>query len=401
MKNLRSLMPENWGLVLSAFASAYGVGLLALLALPFLISAVMHDLKLDEAQAGFLMSAEFIFTMISSLFVAPVMGRAPRRTMAIVGAFVAIAANIVSASIQDIYFLTMARCVAGAGAGLCLACGNACVSSAIDPDRVAGHMNILFVALMIGVMMGFSQTMTSYGLSGLYYATAITQAAMLLFIPFMPQRPPAHYAEHHAHGSGRSLFSAAALCMMVTMFLFSARDTMGWAFVERVGIKVGYDSEQLGVLFSLQAFVGLIGPLIAALIGQRFGLRAPVAIGIFGTGAVSLGYVLGEHSQAVYTMAVMLIATTYFYALAYLTALAAALDRHGRIAAAAGSFLTLGIAVGPAISGLLVAEGGYAYVGGGIAAIVVLTLLFALVPLASVRDQKRLEPVVSAAVRAH
>lgn len=401
MKNLRSLMPENWGLVLSAFASAYGVGLLALLALPFLISAVMHDLKLDEAQAGFLMSAEFIFTMISSLFVAPVMGRAPRRTMAIVGALVAIAANIVSASIQDIYFLTIARCVAGAGAGLCLACGNACVSSAIDPDRVAGHMNILFVALMIGVMMGFSQTMTSYGLSGLYYATAITQATMLLFIPFMPQRPPAHHAEHHAHGSGRSLFSAAALCMMVTMFLFSARDTMGWAFVERVGIKVGYDSEQLGVLFSLQAFVGLIGPLIAALIGQRFGLRAPVAIGIFGTGAVSLGYVLGEHSQAMYTMAVMLIATTYFYALAYLTALAAALDRHGRIAAAAGSFLTLGIAVGPAISGLLVAEGGYAYVGGGIAAIVVLTLLFALVPLASVRDQKRLEPMVSAAVRAH
>lgn len=400
MKNLRSLMPESWGLVLSAFASAYGVGLLALLALPFLISAVMNDLQLDEAQAGFLMSAEFIFTMVSSLFIAPVMGRAPRRTLALAGALIAIGANVASASIQDIYWLTMMRCIAGAGGGLCLACGNACVSSAQHPDRVAGHMNILFVALMIGVMIGFSHTMSAHGLSGLYYAMAATQAAMLLFIPSMPQRPAIAH-EHHAHAPGRSLFSAAALCMMMAMFLFSARDTMGWAFVERVGTKVGYDGEQLGLLFSLQAFVGLVGPLLAALIGRRFGLAAPITIGILSTGAVSLGYVLGEHSRLMYTVSVMMIATTYFYALAYLTALAAALDRHGRIAAAAGSFLTLGIAVGPAISGLLVAEGGYAYVGGGIALIVLFTLLFVLVPLSGLHQQHTTAEAATAVVGNH
>ncbi|MCL4183132.1 MAG: MFS transporter [Burkholderiaceae bacterium] len=389
MKNLRSLMPENWGLLLAAFASAYGVGLLALLALPFLVSAVINDLHLDEAQAGLLMSAEFLFTMVSSLLVAPAMGRAPRRTLALAGAVVAIAANVVSASIQDIYLLATVRCIAGVGAGLCLACGNACVSSAQRPDRIAGHMNILFVALMIGVMLGFSSTMTRYGLAGLYYATAITQAAMLLFILPMPQRPAIVHAEQHEAGSARSLFSGTALCMMMTMFLFSARDTMGWAFVERVGVKVGYDSEALGLLFSLQAFVGLVGPLLAALIGGRFGLGKPVVIGILLTGAVSLGYVLGEHSVAMYTVSVMLIAMTYFYALAYLTALAAALDRQGRIAAAAGSFLTLGIAVGPAVSGMLVASGGYTYVGWGIALIVLLTLLFALVPLGAFREQHR------------
>lgn len=386
MKSMRNLMPENWGLLLSAFAAAYGVGLLALLALPFLIGAAIDDLALDEAQAGFLLSAEFIFAMVASLLVAPVMGRAPRRTLAITGAAIAICANIASASVADIYVLAVIRCVAGAGAGLCLACGNACVSSARDPDRLAGQMNVLFVVLFIGVMISFAHTMASYGLSGLFYAMAVTQGAMLLlFIPKMPQRPLIIHEEHHGARSGRSLFSAVAICMMAAMFFFSMRDTMGWAFVERVGINAGYDVETLGLLFSAQAFFGMAGPVVAAVIGKRFGFSIPVTIGIIASGAVSLGYVLSESSIVIYTTAVMMISLTYFYTLAYLTGLAAALDRQGRIAAAAGSFLTLGIAAGPAVSGVLVAAGGYMFVAWGMLVVIVLTLLAALVPLASIR----------------
>lgn len=389
MKQLRDFMPESWGLVFSAFAAAYGVGLLALLALPFLISAVMNDLGLDEAQAGFLMSAEFIFTMLASLIVAPIMGSAPRRTIALIGVVVAVGANLISASIQDVYMLTILRCCAGAGAGLALACGNACVSSAKDPDRVAGLMNVLFVALMIVVMLVFASAMANHGLPGLYYAMAITMALMLPLVALMPQRGDIEQHHSHTRMPDSKLLSTVAICMMAAMFLFSTRDTMGWAFVEQVGVRVGYDGEELGLLFSLQAFVGLIGPLIAAAIGKRFGMSTPVIIGILATGAVSLGYILGELSKPMYTMAVMMIAASYFYALAYLTALAASLDRAGRIVAACGSFLTLGIAVGPAISGLLVSMGGYSLVGWAVVATVALTVVTVMVPLAKVRRHRQ------------
>ena len=83
---------------------------------------------------------------------------------------------------------------------------------------------------------------------------------------------------------------------------------------------------------------------------------------------------------------------------AFLTALAAQLDREGRIAAASGAFLTLGIAVGPAFTGLLAESGGFTLVGWGIAGVVLLTLLTVLVPLAAVRQQKSVvAPVASAA----
>ncbi len=391
MKTIRNYLPESWSLVFSAAGSAYGVGLLGLWALPFLISAIIHDLQLNEAQAGLLMSAEFGFTMLASLLVAPFMGRAPRRTLALGGTLLAIAANLASANIENLYALAAVRCIAGIGAGLALACGNAAVSSAKHPDRIAGHMNVLSVLLMIVVMLGYAKVMALYGLPGLYYAMAATMAVMLLAIPSMAQRAPV--VEHTLHsaasgkGAGNVLLSLPAICMMLAMFVFQARDTMGWAFVERIGTMVGYNGDELGVLLTFQSFVGLIGPLIAAMVGKRFGMSTPVILAILLTGATSLSYVLGEHSKTLYTAGVMTICITYFYALSYLTGLAAALDREGRVVAAAGSFLSLGLAVGPAISGGLISLGGFTLAAWGIGVTVVLTLVLVSVPLARVRRE--------------
>ncbi len=399
MKTIKSCLPESWSLVFSAAGSAYGVGLLGLWALPFLISAIIHDLQLNEAQAGLLMSAEFGFTMLASLLVAPFMGRAPRRTLAIAGTLLAIAANLVSANIDSLYGLAAVRCVAGIGAGLALACGNAAVASAKHPDRVAGHMNVLSVVLMIVVMLGYAKVMALYGLPGLYYAMAATMAVMLLAIPAMAQSaqqsaaqgvvaPAAAVPSSGQRGAGNVLLSLPAICMMLAMFVFQARDTMGWAFVERIGTMVGYSGDELGVLLSFQSVVGLIGPLIAAMVGKRFGMSTPVILAILLTGATSLSYVLGEHSKTLYTAGVMTICVTYFYALSYLTGLAAALDREGRVVAAAGSFLSLGLAVGPAISGGLISLGGFTLAAWGIGVTVILTLMLVAVPLASLRRER-------------
>ena len=390
MKTIRNVLPESWSLVFSAAAAAYGVGLLGLWALPFLISAIIHDLHFNEAQAGLLMSAEFGFTMLASLLVAPFMGRAPRRTLALGGALLAIAANLASAHLDNLYALTTMRCVAGIGAGLALACGNAAVSSAKHPDRVAGHMNVLSVLLMIVVMLGYAKVMALYGLSGLYYAMAATMAVMLLAIPAMQQRAPVTepvVTLTGSKGQGNVLLSLPAICMMLAMFVFQARDTMGWAFVERIGTLVGYSGDELGVLLSVQSVVGLIGPLLAAMIGKRFGMSTPVILAVLLTGATSLSYVLGEHSKTLYTAGVMTICITYFYALSYLTGLAAELDREGRVVAAAGSFLSLGLAVGPAISGGLISLGGFTLAAWGSGVTVVLTLALVSVPLARIRRE--------------
>lgn len=399
-KNRGCFMSErisHRSLVLSAFASAYGVGLLTLLMLPFLMGAMMDGLGLSEGTTGLILSVEFTLAMVSSLLIAPYINRVPRRTIAIVGTLMAIAANIISAYVTDVALLISIRAFAGFGAGLALATGNSVIAAAKDPDKAAGQVNVLFVVLMIAVMLGFGFIADNFGLKGTYFGVAATYAVMLLMVIRLPQYIDTSSDESAADapekGSAKSgnvkLIGLVSIGMMATMFLFSMRDTMGWAFVEQIGVSLGYTTSEMGMILALQAFIALIGPMIVAKVGTRFGITIPVLIGIIGHGSITLGYLMASESKFFYTLIVLMNATAYFYALAYLTGLAASLDKEGRVVAATGSFIALGIAIGPAFAGQLIDLGGYSIAGLSIIVIVALTVIAVIPPLKAARAAER------------
>lgn len=383
-------------LVLSAFASAYGVGLLTLLMLPFLMGAMMNGLNLSEGTTGLILSVEFTLAMVSSLLISPYINRVPRRTVAVVGTVMAIIANIISAYISDVALLICIRAFAGFGAGLALAAGNSVIASAEDPDKTAGQVNVLFVVLMILVMLGFGFIADNFGLVGTYYGVAGTYAVMLILVVRLPQYVTVEASENVATTSkvGMSLIGLVPVGMMATMFLFSMRDTMGWAFVEQIGVALGYSTSEMGMILALQAFIALLGPLVVAKVGTKFGITIPVLIGIIGHGMITLGYLMASDSKFFYTAIVLMNATAYFYALAYLTGLAASLDKEGRVVAATGSFIALGIAVGPAFAGQLINLGGYSLAAWSIIIIVTLTVITVIAPLKAARAKESLEPAL-------
>ncbi len=382
-------------LVLSAFASAYGVGLLTLLMLPFLMGAMMDGLQLSEGTTGLILSVEFTLAMVSSLLISPYINRVPRRTIAIIGTLMAIIANILSAYIADVALLICVRAFAGFGAGLALATGNSVIASAEDPDKTAGQVNVLFVILMIVVMLGFGFIADAFGLVGTYYGIAATYAVMLILVVRLPQYVHVDDADSNTAQLGAKtrvgLIGLVPIGMMATMFLFSMRDTMGWAFVEQIGVSLGYSTSEMGMILALQAFIALLGPLIVAKVGNKFGITIPVLIGIIGHGMITLGYLMASDSKFFYTAIVLMNATAYFYALAYLTGLAASLDKEGRVVAATGSFIALGIAVGPAFAGQLINLGGYSLAAWSIIIIIVLTVIAVIPPLKAARAKERLE----------
>jgi predicted MFS family arabinose efflux permease len=313
------------------------------------------------------------------------MGRLDRRMLAYAGGFLALGANALAIVTQSYENLLLVRPLAGVGAGLVMACGNATVANAKNPERFASHMSILCVALMIVVMGIFSRVGEAYGLAGIYAAMAAIIALMCLVLHHLPR-----HTRHSQDSSDRPVTSelnalkTPGLLMLAAFLAFSLRDTMAWAFVERIGIDVGYSGEQIGNLLSLQAIVGIIGPVAASVIGSRFGLKVPISTGIFLSGFVTYLVSQSSDSRLLYTLCIMGMPGTYFFTLAYLTALAAELDRQGRIVAASGSALMAGIAIGPAVGGeLIVAGGGYRLVGLATILCVLLTYLFILIPMLS------------------
>ena len=66
------------------------------------------------------------------------------------------------------------------------------------------------------------------------------------------------------------MLSVAGIAIFVVFFLFTLRDSMSWSYGVTIGNEVGYTISEIGRLLSLQALIGLIGPIIAALIGFKY-----------------------------------------------------------------------------------------------------------------------------------
>ncbi|MBT4519129.1 MAG: MFS transporter [Halieaceae bacterium] len=351
---------EQLRILFSSFGSVSGVGLLSYAALPFLIGATMESLDLNAAEVGFLYTLEFLAAATSSLILAPRTGGINRRNLAFAGASIAIVGSLASAWWCSYEALLVIRPFTGAGAGLTLAAGNATIANARHPAKIAGLMNVLFAALVLVLMLLLPVLAKSWGVIGVFLGLAAAMFIFLALLLLMPQRVNVIGPVSEAGQSDNTvLISVSAIAVFAAFFLFTMRDSMAWGFAERIGTEVGYSSAQVGGLLSVQALIGLLGPALAALIGFRYGVKLPLLLGLTVAGLTTYAIFLSVDIPGLFEIPVLCWTAGYFFGISYLTAFAASLDSEGRIAAASGSALVLGVAVGPAFAGYLITYGGY------------------------------------------
>ncbi|MCK5372354.1 MAG: MFS transporter, partial [Cyclobacteriaceae bacterium] len=369
-------------ILLSSFAAISGVGLLSYAALPILLSSTMTNLDINEESVGILFSLEFIAATLSSIIIAPKIGKINRTKIAFIGAFIVIAGNLASGLWSNYGFLLLIRPITGIGAGLALASGNATIANSKHPAKIAGMMNVLFAALLALLMLYLSYLNESWGIQGIYFGLAAMTFSFLFFLRLMPQRSTQHDSETVSNKiNSTGIFSIAGIAIFAVFFMFTLRDSMAWAFADRIGNVVGYSSNEMGQLLSLQAFIGLVGPIITAIIGFKFGVRFPLLLGIVFAGLTSYAIFLSPELPYLFEGSVLVWTAGYFFAISYLTAYAATLDLDGRIVADSGSAMVLGVAAGPALSGYLITKGGYDLAAWATLALVVLMIISTIVSL--------------------
>ena len=394
VKGLKQAQPESWPTLLAAFSASYGVGALGFIALPFALGATIDGMGISTTQAGMLGTAEFAFIMLSSFAISPFISRVPRRWVALAGVMVAIVLNIVCATIHQLDYSTalVLRALIGAGTGITMAAGNATVANVNDPERLSAQMSTGYVLLMTVSCLIFPWAADNWGYAGVYMAVAGIMLALCPFLLRLPQHPPKEIekagTDHLA--SDTSVIAAAAI--LGAMLIFAMRDMSGWTFVERIGVASGYTIGQVGQLLSFQAILGISGPLLASYLGSRKGLTTPIIIGIITAGAPYYLMLVAPGSKLAFTVAALFLAGTYFFAQAYLIALAAELDKKGRIVAAAGGFVSGGSAIGPALGGYLIDNFGYTGTSWASLAMVVATVVLARVALGGRRHAEDQEP---------
>ena len=174
----------------------------------------------------------------------------------------------------------------------------------------------------------------------------------------------------------KALVSLPAIIALLMIFIFFTRDTLVWAFAERAGVRVGLSQEEIGLVFSAHAVLGLLGPMIVAIIGTRFGRMLPVIFGILITGMITYN-ISQTNNQFNYTIMVLIWTSMHFFTLSYLMGMAAAVDNKGRVIAAAGGAMMIGNTVAPTTAGYLIEWRGYVALGWFTIVAVLITAMLA------------------------
>ncbi len=351
---------EKKSLYLATSIAAGAVGPQSVVIAPLLVSALISGMHLPGNIAGLIMSAELMSVAIASFVIAPKMATFSRRTVVVAGSFIAIAGYVSSMFVMDTSLLFLTRSVAGAGAGLVLAGGNACVAFARDPDRLYSLVILMtgLTHLLLLVLGPLFINHWSYSGAGGMQAVFVLLLLPILFL--IPRHSPIEI-NTSATADVPSYSRPAALAICVAVILFFAHNGAVWSFSQEIGRRTGLTDQQIGLILGLTGFICLLGAVGASVLSTKYGRLRPLLAGIIICLILAVSITL-TNNPIVYTVCQAFYQAAIFFTVPYLFGLAAKLDSLGRVVAAAGGGLMFGSALGPAIAGFLIGLGGYVLV---------------------------------------
>lgn len=365
----------DWQQVLPPFSAIYGVGLAPLLILPFVFSAMVTGIGIEESQTGALITYQLIAMCAGSFLIAPFINHLPRKTIALAGACLAIVGNISVAIFPDFIVILFSMLVAGIGYGIALASGNAVIAKSEHPEKNYNQVVIMGTILMIVLLNTIPRIMSILSYQGVFGGLAAIHLLMLPGIFKLDNSIPPKQSSESKESNG--LLSTASIAVIAMIFFYFVRDTMVWVYAERIGnVRLGLSTETVGMLFGAHGALSLLGPILLLLIAHRFGKLVPLLGGIIATGLITITV---SQTQAVitYTLMVLIWSIGHFFTYSCMMGLASSLDSEGKIVAAAGGAVMAGNAVAPAIAGFIVEFNGYLALGSALVTAVILTAICA------------------------
>ena len=137
---------------------------------------------------------------------------------------------------------------------------------------------------------------------------------------------------------------------LLGMFIYSVAEQALWNFGFYIPVQAGVPEEVVGGILSVTVLMGLAGGGFAAWLGTRWGRVGPIVAGSLFSLAGRWIFIASSTSEWVF-FGGLLWGLGFYFVSPYQIGLVAALDRHGRLAVAAGGAMNFGYAMGPTIAG--------------------------------------------------
>lgn len=343
-------------LVVGAIAAQVIGGLVAQMS-PFMIGGFMDGLSLSERDAGFAASVEFLTLAVTAIAIAPVLPRLSYRHVGLVAVAMALLAQGASILSGSLASLALLRGLAGVGEGALWAVSLSIVASrSRNPDKVYGYFQVVWALGSVPLFAVGGQLTADFAHRGVL---ALIAGVTLALAPLLLLIPDARASSDEAAADAARASPLLGVMTLAAIVLYVTASAALYAFSAPLGERAGLDTGAVGYTLTVASLVGLAGAGAAAALNIRWGRALPISGFCVVFALVTLALCL-SHNPTTYVVALVASVVIYYFSIPYLFGLAAALDRSGRWAAAAGSAYLLGFAAGPLAAGAVIATAGYA-----------------------------------------
>jgi len=352
----------------------YTAGSAILYIFPAYLADLGTRLAIDEAQQGEISAIENIGIGLASLLSIFWITRVDRRVAAFTAA-VAYAAFNALAFFSPTFEVTLAaRFLTGlCGEGPLFVLAFLVLSTTRNPDRSLG-IALTGVVIFGSAVLGATPVLNRVPVgSGALLPLIAVAVLVMLAARWMPRPdPPAETAnasvEQAAEGYG-------AIVAVVAMAVWFGGPGAFWTFAVDAATARQVPMADISTALAVGNAIGLLGSVLAAWQGNRWGRAMPILIGTVG---LCLSVVSFQHSIQTIALSASLVAFNLFwnYGTVYQMGLVVALDRTGKATAGISAAQVFGFAGGGFVSG-------YAIVGLGYGALAAIVAAFAVTGLAT------------------
>jgi predicted MFS family arabinose efflux permease len=353
------------GTVIVAAIIASAVGALFYNALPLYVGSAQDYKGLDNRAIGFLTSSFYLgFNVVtSSMFFW--IRRVSWRSIVAVSVPVGVLALYAGTLVDNYAVLLMTVAIAGGALAAVYGVGTTILGDTSNPPRWYGWK--IAVETLTGAALLFllpSLAISRWGFNGTVYGVLAAIAVLAPVLFWLPSRG--------VKGTEGSMVADEDMVpsdavkrqtpyiwgtIAATLIFFSGASAI-WAFLERIGVSGGYSVETIGILLSITLLFGVIGSIVAAVLGGRFG-----NVGLFTAGAASfvVAIFLLHIAQdfALYATGACLFACAFAYMLPVAVTEVAELDVDGRYVVLSVPALGVGAMIGPGLAGILTQSGSF------------------------------------------
>ena len=334
---------------MAAVAASGTAAIIVFATMPVLVGALADRFNLDDLQSGLIATLYFSTYAVVAL-TSPLWVRGwDWRRMGFLGFTIMVASLSVALAADNFNTARLAIACSGLGAGILFPISLTLASDMTHTERVFSIKltveQLVPAGLLIAMSLGW---VFGSGVVSILSALIVTLIACFVACFALPRRG----AEKRVINAGSDTGALPGIMGLAALAIFFSGFAGIWVFLERIATDSGFSSEFTSFWLAVGLITSGIGPLIAALIDDRFGRIWPVLLGTL-VALASISPLAGAITEAAYAAVLTLLPLSYYFAISYIMSIIARADGNGKIAGLMSFALAVGSAAGPALFGAL------------------------------------------------